>query len=532
MKKVNLLILFCLLINFSAFSGNEGGANGDRVSAWVTEMGYHIYEELSRRELLGNPLHADLKASQFKNALEKTSLVLVDKNNLSEIPNQYGEVKDIKFVLDKNTNAPLLLLNREVWTQLYNDKKAEYRTVFHGYLYATGLDDRKYQYSSLLELLSPATAPVAIFKKNINFDFVSPSHDGGFIGIEDYGNILRFDKNGKRLWSFVDDKHELSFRGIYPTKDGGYLAVGKQDIALALNVSQSIFYKFDDKGKVVWKQKHCLPKYSEKEHNCLGNMAFGAFEESDGNFTVLVSKGRKDYADPKQTTLLKINSSEHAKTSYTNENKELVTMKKTRNGGFLLAGYTVSKDDTKKVETHLAYLQKINADLQTEWEKTLSPGKAWDVIESSKGDIYVVGEKNIRVAHDWITEPIAYRITAKGEVVWEKSLHFTSREVEYPERQGTSGCANSVSEDDLGNIWISGGSNLTQRKHQMVYIGPKHGHEWMDKNGFVYRYSPASGKSNYKIFPGTTRLATFLTNTATLVMSGDYLFTNIFLSQF
>ncbi len=103
-----------------------------------------------------------------------------------------------------------------------------------------------------------------------------------------------------------------------------------------------------------------------------------------------------------------------------NEDEEATEVIETKDGGFLIAGYSDSY--SKNLNENDIWLLKINENGEKEWEKALQTPEIIDeahgVIETKEGDFLVVG--NTTAVAGGKTDAIVLKFSKKGELIWQK----------------------------------------------------------------------------------------------------------------
>jgi hypothetical protein len=105
-----------------------------------------------------------------------------------------------------------------------------------------------------------------------------------------------------------------------------------------------------------------------------------------------------------------------------NETEEATEIIETKEGGFLVVGYSDSYAENAN-ESDI-WLLKINASGEREWEKALITAGIIDeghgVVETAEGDFLIVGNSTSLI--DGNTDAIVLKVSNKGEEIWRKKF--------------------------------------------------------------------------------------------------------------
>jgi hypothetical protein len=105
-----------------------------------------------------------------------------------------------------------------------------------------------------------------------------------------------------------------------------------------------------------------------------------------------------------------------------NEAEEATEVIETKDGGFLVVGYSDSY--SKNANESDIWLLKINANGEKEWEKAIQTSEIIDeahgVIETKEGDFVVVG--NTTAVAGGNTDAVVLKFSKKGEPIWQKAF--------------------------------------------------------------------------------------------------------------
>ncbi|MFY0256543.1 hypothetical protein ACDQ55_21630, partial [Chitinophaga sp. 30R24] len=145
-------------------------------------------------------------------------------------------------------------------------------------------------------------------------------------------------------------------------------------------------------------------------------------------------------------------------------NATVLDMKRTRDGGFIMAGYT-SRPNNQVIDK--ALLIKASSNGQPVWIKTYDAGDGDDrfvkILEMANGDLLAGGVSNNRVpVNEWATYSMPFasllRLNAKGDVLWSKGIY--SGDIYRQESSGDD--IRDIAELSNGDIAFSGTYNVYQ----------------------------------------------------------------------
>ena len=131
---------------------------------------------------------------------------------------------------------------------------------------------------------------------------------------------------------------------------------------------------------------------------------------------------------------------------------------------------------------------------------------------------------------DVVQEPVLERLDARGERTESRRLFFTDPAVEDRRYMGQTGQIDSLQVDSDGNIWLSGGNHIFERKDRKFYYN-NDSYQLNERNGFVARIS-AKGVLTHRVFPGTEFLRFARNADGSVALGGDRFFSKIVGSEF
>jgi len=231
---------------------------------------------------------------------------------------------------------------------------------------------------------------------------IQQTSDGGYIVggyTESFGTsgkniyVLKLDADGKRVW-------ERTFKGtgddmahsVQQTSDGGYILAGRTR-SLDTGHKEACVIKLDAKGDLVWQSTFSGTGDS---------IAFCVQETTDGGY--IVAGVADSVGVGSSISVLKLNASgqlQWQKTYGGNTDNEAYSVQQTRDGGYIVAGYSGSLGFGAEVS---AYVLKLNADGQVEWERILVGGGndvARCVQQTSDGGYVVAGYTGVIGVYDF-----------------------------------------------------------------------------------------------------------------------------------
>ncbi|MES2763201.1 MAG: T9SS type A sorting domain-containing protein [Bacteroidota bacterium] len=209
---------------------------------------------------------------------------------------------------------------------------------------------------------------------------VSGAADGGFIitghtqgsfgggsGTSTY--LIRCNSNGDTLWTRIAGISNWNGKGndVVESIDGGFAVA-------SVYLNQIVLFKVKANGNHSWAyeyagygQTNILSKANSVVHTAdKGYVVAGV--------TANFGSGASDIYVVKADSMGYLNNTLHAFGG--NKDEEAYSIRKTNDGGFIIAGYTKSFGDSVYGD---AFLLKINASIQTQWMKIFSRGYKDDV---------------------------------------------------------------------------------------------------------------------------------------------------------
>ena len=196
------------------------------------------------------------------------------------------------------------------------------------------------------------------------------------------------------------------------TSEGGYIVVGRS-ISWAWptpdNVDDILIVKLDVNGNIIWNKKINLRNYDR---------ATSVVEDNDGNY-VLTGFTSNDDSDKSDVFFGKVDKQGKVliKTAIkiTKNYDGGYSLSKTLDGGYIIggeAGHSHNED---------FMMLKVDQNGEKQWSKKFSDQEddsAFDIIEASDGNFYLVGSK--RIIHKYEDIRII-KTNSKGQKIWDKN---------------------------------------------------------------------------------------------------------------
>lgn len=274
--------------------------------------------------------------------------------------------------------------------------------------------------------------------------------------------IVKLDASGNIQWDkTLGGKDGDNLNAVLQTSDGGYLLGGHSASGISGEKSDTArgYYdywivKTDESGNVQWDKT-----IGGASADYLSSM----LQTEDGGFLLGGMSSSNKSGDKKSPTrgrddywLVKINalgSIEWDKTFGGNKDDYLTAIQKTIDGGYILGGYSDSKNSGDKSQKGRGYRDiwviKLNADADIEWDKTIG-GSKFDELASlaqtsdagfilagwSSSDISGEKSENTRGTQGWYDFWIV-KLNRNGSISWDKTIGGDGMElgcniIEYP----------------------------------------------------------------------------------------------------
>ena len=196
------------------------------------------------------------------------------------------------------------------------------------------------------------------------------------------------------------------------TSEGGYIVVGRS-ISWAWptpdNVDDILIVKLDGNGNIIWNKKIHLRNYDR---------ATSVVEDNDGNY-VMTGFTSNDDSDKSDVFFGKVDKQGNVliKTAIkiTKNYDGGYSLSKTVDGGYIIggeAGHSHNED---------FMMLKVDQNGEKQWSKKFSDQEddsAFDIIEASDGNFYLVGSKRIIYKYEDIR---IIKTNSKGQKIWDKN---------------------------------------------------------------------------------------------------------------
>jgi len=293
---------------------------------------------------------------------------------------------------------------------------------------------------------------------------ITPTRDGGYIvagWTSSFGKsdvyLIKIDKNGNKIWQKTYGESDLSgAEAITPTEDGGYIVAGWT--GLFGNGNEYVYLiKIDENGNKIW-QKTYGGSYDDE--------AEAITPTEDGGY--IVAGWIKSFGNGNEDVyLIKIDKNGNKiwqKTYGGSGNDRAYTITPTKDGGYIVAGYTDSFGNGKKD----VYLIKIDENGNKIWQRTYG-GIDWDVanaITPTKDGGYIVAGDTISFGKRGSVDVYLIKIDKDGNKVWQRAFGGSGSDI-----------ANAITPTEDGGYIVAGYTDSFGNGNEDVYLIK------IDKNG-------------------------------------------------
>jgi hypothetical protein len=251
---------------------------------------------------------------------------------------------------------------------------------------------------------------------------VNVTADGGYVvaGEIEFGNalihgwVLRLDATGNVLWqkAIGADDRTITIKAVAPSVDGGIAVAGVTSPAPFGVGGDLLVVKLDANGNIVW--QHAYGGADD-------DIAYALAPTSDGGyiaagFTTSYGAGDAD------GWVVRLDSDGQIvwQRSYGGAGYDRVdAIRQTPDGGFIAAGLTESSG----AGDH-PWLFRIDGNGNVVWSKTFGRGGFSAIGITRDGGAVAAGRR--RSFATFSTDPLVLRISAQGDVVWQRSLFAAS----------------------------------------------------------------------------------------------------------
>jgi hypothetical protein len=224
--------------------------------------------------------------------------------------------------------------------------------------------------------------------------------------------VIKLDENGNIEWGKIFDKDENDIAySIIQTEDGGYTVAGSAGVRVWGETNCWVI-KLDAKGNMEWDNNFGGTGWDE---------IYSIIQTKDGSFITtgcVWSKGA-GRGDVRVAKLNKRGNLVWDKTFGGSENDEAHSIIQTNDGGYAVAGFTVSEDTGDRD----FWVIKLDKDGNKVWDKTFggtSEDWANSIIQTKNGDYIVAGwTKSIGAGK---TDVWIVKLDKRGNLVWDKTF--------------------------------------------------------------------------------------------------------------
>ncbi len=218
--------------------------------------------------------------------------------------------------------------------------------------------------------------------------------------------------------------YEYSERGedFIETADGGFAIIA--NYALGIGSDRFLLIKTDSEGNEEWHQSYSGGPYH--------NRANSLIQTDDGGF-LITGQTTSDTFGIDQIDAYLVRTDEYGDTLWTrkygaeNYDEGIDNISKTLDGGYIIVGGRKEPG----LETRDAYIIKLDANEETEWERNYGEDEynegMSDVEVTEEGDFIFMGNVNLMQGTDfdiWL-----FKTDSSGEVLWEKTYEFPRQEI-------------------------------------------------------------------------------------------------------
>jgi len=224
--------------------------------------------------------------------------------------------------------------------------------------------------------------------------------------------VIKLDENGNIEWekTFDKDEHDIAY-SIIQTKDGGYAIAGGTGKRFWGEVNCWVI-KLDAKGNMEWDNNFGGTGWDE---------IYSIIQTKDGSFVTtgcVWSKGA-GRGDVRVAKLNKRGNLVWDKTFGGSENDETRSIVQTEDGGYVVAGFTVSEDTGDRD----IWIIKLDKEGNKVWDRTFggtSEDWANSIIQNKNGDYIVAGWTKSMGAGK--TDVWIVKLDKRGNLIWDKTF--------------------------------------------------------------------------------------------------------------
>jgi len=222
--------------------------------------------------------------------------------------------------------------------------------------------------------------------------------------------IIKLDKNGNKVWEKTyGGSGDDSASSIQQTSDGGYIVAGWTR-SFGAGGSDIYIIKLDENGNKVWEKTYGGSDYDE---------AYSIQQTKDGGY-IVAGYTRSFGAGESDIYIIKLDGNGNSVWERTYggiKDDEAYSIQQTTDGGYIVAGYTESFGAGGAD----VYIIKLDANGDKVWEKTYGKSKddgANSILQTTEGGYIVAGwtwsfgkEEDVYII----------KLDANGNKVWEKT---------------------------------------------------------------------------------------------------------------
>lgn len=252
--------------------------------------------------------------------------------------------------------------------------------------------------------------------------------------------LIKLDAGGGEQWQkTIGGNGDENLKSILQTKDGGYILGGASSSELSADKKEGCFgnmdywiIKLDKEGKIQW-QKTFGGKYFDELRSIEQTHDNGYIV---GGYSNSPQSGNKSYENNGSGDywILKLNLNgevEWEKVIGGDKDDQLYVVHQTFDHGYILGGnsdsaptYSKKKGNGKGMDF---WIVKLNSEGEMEWQETYDFG-TYDMLSSvveNKDHTFLIGgyarsEVNTKKDDKGINDYIAFKISEKGNILWQK----------------------------------------------------------------------------------------------------------------
>jgi len=249
---------------------------------------------------------------------------------------------------------------------------------------------------------------------------IQQTRDGGYIvagwtsskgaGGEDF-RVLKLDEYGEIIWekTYGGSKNDWA-NSIQQTRDGGYIVAG---VTYSKGAGRLDFWvlKLNEKGEIIWEKT-----YGGSENDCANSIQ----QTREGGYIVAGYTESKGTGE-RDSWVLKLDEYGEIiweKTYGGEYNDEANSIQQTRDGGYIVAGSTESKGVGKED----FWVLKLDKNGEIIWDKTYggdSFDESYSIQQTRDGGYIVAGWTSSKGAGGW--DSCVLKLDEEGEIIWEKT---------------------------------------------------------------------------------------------------------------